>query len=182
MGICSIYLIEKAKRPEGWPSLSGKLESMKIKPLPVYERDEMRRVLMDLCREYDEIIVLRISQGFYVIPNLKLSMPEEKEKALKDVTVKVLKARAEEVLVTSEKGLENFVNDLFEGKIKISEPWWIRKAKLFAIAVILLVVLLHFGVVSDEPSTGSSHKTHFLSKLVVILITLVIGIKRGYIK
>ncbi|EEB74876.2 hypothetical protein TAM4_821 [Thermococcus sp. AM4] len=142
----------------------------------------MKRVLMNLCREYDEIIVLRIGQSLYVIPNLKLSTPEEKKKTLKDTTVKLLKARVEEVLITSEKGLENFVNDLFEGKIKVGEPWWIRKAKLFAVAVVFLVILLHFGVVSDEPSAGSSYKTHFLSKIIVIMLTLIIGIKRGYIK
>ncbi|ASJ07204.1 hypothetical protein [Thermococcus pacificus] len=185
MGRCLIYYVGELKKPEEWVLLSEELKSMDIWPIQLYGPKDIAKVLKKLCMEKGSAVVVNLPGGFYAVPNGQIQESgngkgpgDVKLTTVKDMIAKRLKGRVEEIIITSEKGFENFAKDLFEGRIKISPPWWKKVLMILAAVVAIVALLVHFGI--ELPELSGTQRIAL--KVLALLLILFEGWRRGYRK
>ncbi len=183
-----VYYVDEARAPEEWVSLAQELESMKFKPVQLHTPEDTAGILEGLCEEYGSAVVVKLLGDFYAIPNTGIIMMSEEPKrgdsddteltTVKDLVVERLKAGDTDILITGKKGFENFARDLWTGEIKLPEPWWKNRLKVLALTLILAAPIIYFNVELPKLSVAQ----RFALKLALLVILLIAGIRRGYLK
>lgn len=185
MGKCLVYYVGDTKKPEEWVPLSQELKSMGIRPVQLHTPENTAEVLKDLCEKKGSAVVVNLLGEFYAVPNGQIQESSKgkdpgdvKLTTVKDLIVKRMKSRVEEIIITNEKGFENFARDLFEGKIKISLPWWKKALMVIGAVVAIAALLTYFGI--DLPELSGTQR--FALKVAILILILFEGRRRGYRK
>lgn len=185
MGSWYIYYVDDVKRPEEWLALLNELAEMDAAPRPLYSAEDAAEILEKMCREHKSAIVVKLTGELYALPNKEIILiegdkPEKTAKftALRDIVVKRLDAKYDEIRITRENGFRNFAKDLFEGRVKLSDPWWVMRLKILAIAVTIFALSIYFNF--ELPIPEMSHETRAAIKLGLLGIFMLIGLIRGY--